>query len=55
MLRDRGVATIDADAVAREIRYNDADARATIMRFGTFDAAELAAIVFADAEALRRL
>ena len=30
MLRDGGVATIDADAVAREIRNNDADARAEI-------------------------
>ena len=30
MLRERGVATIDADAVAREIRHNDADARADI-------------------------
>ena len=56
MLRERGVATIDADAVAREIRYNDADARAAIIRrFGTYDAAELAKIVFADADALRDL
>jgi len=56
MLRDRGVATIDADAVAREIRHNDADARAAIIRrFGTYDAAELAEVVFADAEALRDL
>ena len=30
MLREPGVATIDADAVAREIRNNDADARAEI-------------------------
>lgn len=56
MLRDAGVATIDADAVAREIRHNDADARAEILRrFGTFEADELAAIVFSDAEALRDL
>ena len=56
MLRERGVATIDADKVAREIRYNDADARAAIIRrFGTYDAAELAKIVFADADALRDL
>ena len=56
MLRDGGVATIDADAVAREIRHNDSDARAAIIRrFGTFDAAELSKIVFADAEALRDL
>ena len=56
MLRERGVATIDADAVAREIRHNDADARAAIIRrFGTYEAAELAEVVFADAEALRDL
>jgi len=56
MLRERGVVTIDADAVAREIRYNDAGARAAIIRrFGTYDAAELATIVFADADALRDL
>ena len=56
MLRERGVTTIDADKVAREIRYNDADARAAIIRrFGTYDAAELGKIVFADAEALRDL
>jgi dephospho-CoA kinase len=56
MLRDRGVATIDADAVAREIRHNDSDARAAIIRrFGTYDAAELAEVVFADPDALRDL
>jgi dephospho-CoA kinase len=56
MLRELGVATIDADAVAREIRHNDADARAAIQRrFGTYEAAELARIVFADADALRDL
>jgi dephospho-CoA kinase len=56
MLRDEGVATIDADAVAREIRHNDADARAAIVRrFGTYDAAELSAVVFTDADALRDL
>ena len=56
MLRDLGVATVDADDVAREIRHNDADARAAIeRRFGTYDAAQLAAIVFADADALRDL
>ena len=56
MLRDNDVATVDADAVAREIRHNDADARAEIMRrFGTFDAAELANVVFTDADALRDL
>jgi dephospho-CoA kinase len=56
MLRDLGVATIDADAVAREIRHNDAEARAEIQRrFGTYEAADLARIVFADADALRDL
>jgi dephospho-CoA kinase len=56
MLRDLGVATIDADAVAREIRHNDADALAAIQRrFGTYDAAELGRVVFADPAALRDL
>ncbi|MDQ2689758.1 MAG: dephospho-CoA kinase, partial [Chloroflexota bacterium] len=56
MLREHGVATVDADAVAREIRHNDADAREAIMRrFGTYDAAELARVVFTDADALRDL
>jgi dephospho-CoA kinase len=56
MLRELGVATVDADAVAREIRQNDADARAEIQRrFGTYDASELASVVFADADALRDL
>ena len=56
MLRDRGVVTIDADAVTREIRNNDADAREEIeRRFGTYEADELAGIVFSDAAALRDL
>ncbi|MBW3613150.1 MAG: dephospho-CoA kinase, partial [Chloroflexi bacterium] len=56
MLRELGVATIDADAIAREIRHNDADARAAIQRrFGTYEAAELARVVFSDADALRDL
>jgi dephospho-CoA kinase len=56
MLRDEGVATVDADAIAREIRHNDAEARAAIQaRFGTYDAGELAQVVFADADALRDL
>ena len=56
MLREHGAATIDADAVAREIRHNDADARAAIVRrFGTYDASELAQVVFTDADALRDL
>ena len=56
MLRDLGAATVDADAVAREIRHNDAEARAEIQRrFGTYEAADLAQIVFADPAALRDL
>ena len=56
MLRRLGVVTIDADQLAREIRSNDADARAAIeARFGTYDAPSLARIVFADAAALRDL
>lgn len=56
MLREAGVATIDADAVARQIRHNDADARAAILaRFGTYEADALARIVFSDADALRDL
>jgi len=56
MLRELGVATIDADLLAREIRQNDADARAAIeARFGTFDAKRLAAIVFSEPAALRDL
>ena len=56
MLRELGAATIDADRVARELRQNDAEVRAELeRRFGTYDAGELAAIVFADAAALRDL
>ena len=56
MLRDLGAATVDADAVAREIRHNDAEARAEIQRrFGTYEAAELADVVFTDPDALRDL
>ncbi len=56
MLREHGVATIDADRVARDIRRNDADARAEILaRFGTEDAGALGRIVFADADALADL
>jgi len=56
MLRDAGVATIDADAIAREIRHNDSDARAEIMqRFGTYDAEALGNVVFGDPDALRDL
>jgi dephospho-CoA kinase len=56
MLRDLGVAVIDADAVAREVRTNDGIARKRIEeRFGTSDAAELAEVVFADPGALADL
>ena len=56
MLRENGVATVDADAVAREIRQNDDEARAEIQRrFGTYEAAELAEVVFTDPAALRDL
>jgi dephospho-CoA kinase len=56
MLRDLGVAHIDADAVAREIRQNDGEVRAAIeRRFGTLDTRELGGIVFRDARALRDL
>ncbi|MDP9269709.1 MAG: dephospho-CoA kinase [Chloroflexota bacterium] len=56
MLRDLGVAHIDADAVAREIRQNDGEARAAIeRRFGTLEARELGRVVFTDPRALRDL
>jgi dephospho-CoA kinase len=56
MLRELGAATVDADAVAREIRNNDAEARAAIeARFGTIDARTLGRVVFADPAALRDL
>jgi dephospho-CoA kinase len=55
-LRELGVAVIDLDAVAREIRNNDAEARRRIEdRFGTIDAGSLAGMVFTDAAALRDL
>ena len=54
MLRELGVAVIDLDAVARQIRNNDAEARArSRRRFGTIDAGKLAGIVFSDPAALR--
>ena len=56
MLRELGAATIDADALARQIRQNDADARRAIeRRFGTIDARRLGEIVFADQAALGEL
>lgn len=56
MLRDLGVAIIDADAVARQLRNNDDVVRRRIQeRFGTLDAAMLADIVFIDPAALADL
>jgi len=56
MLRDLGVAIIDADAVARLVRTNDGVVRRQIEeRFGTLDAGELAQVVFADPAALAEL
>jgi dephospho-CoA kinase len=56
MLRELGVATVDADALARQIRQNDADARRLIeARFGTIEARALGEIVFSDHAALRDL
>ena len=55
-LREMGVAVIDLDAVARQIRNNDAEARRRIeARFGTIEAGKLAAIVFSDRDALADL
>ncbi|HEX6139268.1 MAG TPA: dephospho-CoA kinase [Candidatus Limnocylindria bacterium] len=55
-LSELGVAVIDLDAVAREIRNNDAEARRRIeARFGTIEAGALARVVFADPGALRDL
>ena len=56
MLRERGVAIIEADAVARQLRTNDERVRGRIeKRFGTLDAGRLAEIVFADRAALADL
>jgi dephospho-CoA kinase len=56
MLRELGVATIDADRLTREIRQNDSDARAAIQqRFGSYEAPRLAEIVFRDPAALHDL
>ena len=55
MLRGRGVATIDADEVAREVRETDAAVREAILaRFGTLDRRELDA-VFSDRRLLADL
>ena len=56
MLGDLGVALIDADAVARQVRLNDGVARGQIEdRFGTTDAGKLAEIVFNDPASLADL
>lgn len=56
MLRDLGVAIIDLDAVARQVRQTDDGVRRAIEgRFGTLDPAALGAIVFADPAALADL
>jgi dephospho-CoA kinase len=56
MLRERGVAIIEADAVARQLRTNDDRVRSRIeKRFGTLDAGRLGQIVFADRGALAEL
>jgi dephospho-CoA kinase len=56
MLRERGVAIVEADAVARQLRTNDDQVRRRIEeRFGTVDAARLGSIVFSDRAALADL
>jgi dephospho-CoA kinase len=56
LLRERGVATIDADEVAREVRRPDTLESALILdRFGTLDPRELARIVFDDSGSLADL
>jgi dephospho-CoA kinase len=56
MLADLGVAIIDLDAVARQVRQTDDGVRRAIeARFGTLDPAALAAVVFADPSALAAL
>ncbi len=55
-LSDLGVAIVDLDAVARQIRNNDAEARRRIEeRFGTIEAGRLASVVFSDPKALADL
>jgi dephospho-CoA kinase len=56
LLHERGVAVLDADEIARQVRETDPNARAAILaRFGTTDAAALAAAVFGDPAALADL
>jgi dephospho-CoA kinase len=56
MLRERGVAIVEADAVARQLRTNDDRVRRRIEeRFGTVEASRLGSIVFSDRAALADL
>jgi dephospho-CoA kinase len=56
MLHARGVAILDADEIARDVRETDATARAAILaRFGTTEPAALARAVFSDPAALADL
>jgi dephospho-CoA kinase len=56
ILRERGVAIIEADAVARQLRTNDDRVRRRIEeRFATVDAERLGSIVFSDRAALADL
>lgn len=56
MLHARGVAILDADDIARDVRETDPNARAAILaRFGTTEPAALARAVFRDRAALADL
>jgi dephospho-CoA kinase len=56
LLRERGVATIDADEVARDVRRPGSPESARILdRFGTLDPRQLAGLVFEDPVALADL
>ena len=56
ILRERGVATIDADDVARDVRRPGTPESARILdRFGTLDPRQLARLVFEDGSALADL
>ncbi|HEX9738070.1 MAG TPA: dephospho-CoA kinase [Candidatus Limnocylindria bacterium] len=56
LLRERGVATIDADEVARDVRRPGSPESARILdRFGTLDPRQLARLVFEEPVALADL
>jgi dephospho-CoA kinase len=56
MLHERGVAILDADEIARDVRETDPNAHAAILaRFGTTEPAALARKVFRDRAALADL